>query len=108
MKMDVHNFKSKFPDRYKRVGAMIEDFVCNQLSDQALADKYKLSLFTINFFIKQYFGTPREPYTVDLKLNLPKHKAIPIELSELYSEYLLACDKVDRLRSAIDKFENNL
>ncbi len=108
MKMDVHNFKRKFPDRYERVGAMIEDFVCNHQSDQALADKHKLSLFTINFFIKQYFGNPREPYIVDIKIKIQKAPEIPIELRKLHKEYLAACENVDALREAIDKFENNL
>ncbi len=108
MKMNVHNFKAKFPDRYERIGLMIEDFVCNHQSDQALSDKHKLSLFTINFFIKQYFGNPREPYVVDLQLELPKAPEIPIELRKLHNEYLTACQNIDALREAIDKFENNL
>lgn len=108
MKINVHNFKAKFPDRYERVGAMIEDFVCNHLSDQKLADKYKLSLFTINFFIKQYFGNPREPFIVDIEVEREKVKPISIEIRNLHKEYMTACMKVDLLREAIDKLENNL
>jgi len=104
----VEYFRNRFPERYQRVGAMIEDYVCYQLSDQALSNKHNLSLYTINFFVKQYFGKPREPFIVDIKVDVPKQKPIPIKLTKLYREYLDTCEKVDQLRDAIEKFEKKL
>lgn len=106
--ISVNQFRQNNPERYARVGAMLEDFICNHTSITELSITHKLSSYSVNFFIQQYFGKPDQPFIVDIKLDLPKAKPIPVELSELYAEYLLTCEKVDKLREAIEKFENNL
>jgi hypothetical protein len=87
---------------------MLEDFICNHTSITELSVTYKLSSYSVNFFIQQYFGKPDQPYIVEINLNLPKREPIPIKLRDLHKEYLSACEKVELLREAIDRFENNL
>jgi hypothetical protein len=101
-------YKEDYPVKYEQIGLMLEDFIANQVGVVTLATKYKISCYTINYFIKEYFGKPNEPFVVEIKLDLPKEKPIPVQLSELYAEYLLNCEKVDKLREEIEKFENNL
>lgn len=107
-KISVNQFKINHPEKYARVGAMLEDFICNHKSVTELSKTHSLSFFSVDFFIQQYFGKPDQPFIVDIKVDLPKPKPIPVELSELYREYLLTCDKVDQLRTAIENMENNL
>jgi hypothetical protein len=103
--ISVNAFRQNTPDRYERVGAMIEDFICNHTSIQDLAKTHRLSSYSVNFFIQQYFGKPDQPFIVDIKLDIPKAKPIPVELSELYTQYLKSIDESEKLREAIEKFE---
>lgn len=106
--ISVNQFRENNPKRYARVGAMLEDFICNHKSITELSLTHKLSSFSVNFFIQQYFGKPREPFIVDIKVDREKVKPISIEIRNLHKEYMTACMKVDLLREAIDKLENNL
>ena len=106
--ISVNAFRQNTPDRYERVGAMIEDFICNHTSIQDLAKTHRLSSYSVNFFIQQYFGKPDQPFIVDIKVDVPEQKPIPIKLTKLYREYLDTCEKVDQLRQAIEKFEKKL
>jgi hypothetical protein len=106
--ISVNQFRQNSPERYARVGAMLEDFICNHKSITELSLTHKLSSYSVNFFIQQYFGKPDQPFVVDIKLEIPKQKPIPIKLTKLYQEYLKTCDKVDQLRAAIEKFEKKL
>jgi hypothetical protein len=106
--ISVNQFRENSPERYARVGAMLEDFICNHKSITELSLTHKLSSFSVNFFIQQYFGKPDQPFVVDIKIEIPKAKPIPIKLTKLYQEYLDTCDKVDKLREAIEKFEKKL
>jgi hypothetical protein len=103
--ISVNQFRENSPERYARVGAMLEDFICNHTSITELSITHKLSSYSVNFFIQQYFGKPDQPYIVDIKLDLPKAKPIPVELSELYTQYLQSIDESEKLREAIEKFE---
>jgi hypothetical protein len=106
--ISVNQFRENSPERYARVGAMLEDFICNHTSITDLSLTHKLSSYSVNFFIKQYFGNPREPFIVDIEVHREEIKPIPIKISNLHKEYMTACMKVDLLRDAIDKLENNL
>ena len=104
----VNQFRINSPERYARVGAMLEDFICNHTSIAELSITHKLSSYSVNFFIQQYFGKPDQPFIVDIKVDVPKQKPIPIKLTKLYREYLDTCEKIDQLRQAIEKFEKKL
>ena len=51
----------------ERIGAMIEDYICNHLSHDELRLKYKLTSKDVSSSLSKYFGKPNESVFLTFK-----------------------------------------